>query len=140
MTGFVVLAAASALTLPGYALGQPMDEAHFVVPEGRSRDAWHLRCAGDALAPPGLIVSTAERQAGVQRCWTTETVDGVERPVASPFRHDGALLQEIEFLRGRIVRIIRYRTISGHRETISSLSLPDAAKIDRLSRDERANP
>ena len=140
MIGFVVLAAASALILPGYALGQPIDEARFVVPEGRSRDAWHLRCAGDAIAPAGLMLSTAERQAGVERCWTTETVDGVERPVASPFRHDGAMMQEIEFLRGKIVRITRYRTVSGQRDEISSLSLADAAKIDQLSPGERPQP
>ena len=45
--------------------------------------------------------------AGIRRCWTTETVEGVEQRTAFPRRDAPRAEQEIEFVNDRIVRIKR---------------------------------
>lgn len=131
----VAFLAAVAAALPGYALGQPLQEARAVVPAGKSAATWHLRCAGDAGAPPGLTLSPAERSAGVMRCWTMEIVNGIERRAGNPFPNKRRSTEEIEFLDGRIVRITRVYYSSpadavGRREV---WEVPEAKRIDRLA-------
>lgn len=107
MMSAALLAASGTVTLPGYALGQPLEDARNVVPAGKSRATWYLRCTGDALVPEGLAVSGAEKSAGIRRCWTTERIDGAEQRTAVPRRGALRAAQEIEFVKDRIVRIKR---------------------------------
>lgn len=106
-----------------------------MVPSGKSRDSWHLRCTGDQVVPDGLEVSKAEKSAGIRRCWTTETIGGVEQRMAFPRRDAPRAEQEIEFVNDRIVRIKRTYFFSGSvqvHETITCAT-DEAAAIDRLA-------
>ena len=134
MIGALLLATAASFTLPGYVLGQPLEDARIVVPNGKARDAWHMRCAGEAGAPSGLEISAAEKAAGVRRCWTMETVDGAEQRAAFPRRDAHHSTQEIEFLGGNVVRITKVYYASEADSAGSSFvwSQPEAAQIDRL--------
>lgn len=134
MLSLVLLAAGGTFSLPGYALGQSLADARNVAPIGKSRATWHLRCTGDEQVPDGLEVSSAEKSAGVRRCWTTERIDGVEQRTAFPRRNADRATQEIEFLDDRIVRIRRtyFFAKSDRTEEIITWSTDDAAKIDQL--------
>jgi hypothetical protein len=134
MISVALLAAGGTFTLPGYALGQPLADARNVTPIGKSRASWHLRCTGDAQVPEGLEVTSAEKAAGVRRCWTTERIDGVEQRSAFPRRNADRATQEIEFLNDRIVRIKRtyFFSKSDRAEVTITCSTDEAAKIDQL--------
>src|SRR5690606_4987015 len=120
-------------TLPGYALGQPIEDARNVVPAGQSRESWRLHCAGDPGAPAGLDLSDAERTAGVGRCWTFEVSGGIERRATFPQGNAHHSTQELEFWQGRIVRIteVRYASEADRAGRRVVLSKPEAAEIDR---------
>lgn len=82
-----------------------MADALLVVPVQTTRERWRLRCAGDDKAPPDLMMTGAERDAGVERCWTMEVGQGGEVRAAYPLRGAIRATQELEFLDNRIVRI-----------------------------------
>ncbi|XUU60261.1 hypothetical protein ACRAQ6_11915 [Erythrobacter sp. HA6-11] len=105
MLDVLSLAYSVAITLPGYALGQPMEDALLVVPVQTTRDKWVLRCADDPMAPIGLERTVEERDAGVQRCWTMEKLERGEVRRAYPMKGAYRSTQEIEFLDGKITRI-----------------------------------
>lgn len=138
MIGIVLLAMGGTLPLPGYALGQPLEDARNVVPAGKSRRTWHLRCAGDAVVPEGLEVSNAERAAGIRRCWPTENMEGAEQRTAVPRRNAFRATQELEFVGDRIVRITRvyFFSASDRVGTTITCSTDEASKIDRLQNAE----
>lgn len=91
--------------LANYALNQPIEDARNVVPVGRTRQTWVLRCTGDSVVPSGLTLSTKEQEAGVVRCWPMKTGLIEEVRTAHPIRRARYGEEEIEFLHGRIVRI-----------------------------------
>lgn len=97
----------AALTLPGYVLRQPIEDARRVVPSGKTAGTCHLRCAGDPDAPKELDVTAAEKRAGVKRRWTIEIVNGQEQRTAYPRGPAVRSSQEIEFIHGRIVQITK---------------------------------
>ena len=135
MSSFWLLLALGNVTLPGYALGQPLSDAQLVVPAQSSREKWFLRCAGDTEAPDDLQISAAEKQAGVSRCWTMERIDNHEVRAAYPLRGAERATQEIELLRGRIVRItvVRYHSTDDQHGTKTVRKKPnEAALIDSL--------
>jgi len=123
--------------LPAYALGQPMEDAVLVVPVQSTRERWRLRCAGDPQAPVGLSISDTEQQAGVQRCWTMEIGPNGEARTAYPLRGAIQATKELEFLRGRIVRITTMRFyrdgVPAEQRTISKKPR-EAGLIDALPR------
>ena len=134
MIATLLVTAAGAYTLPGYVLGQPLEDVRIVVPNGKSRETWHLRCAGEAGAPSGLELSQAEKAAGVRRCWTTEVVDGVEQRAAFPRRDSRRSTQEIELLDEKVVRITKVYYVSDTDRSGNRFvwSQPEAERIDRL--------
>jgi hypothetical protein len=142
MISMALLAAWGTLTLPGYALGQPLADARNVVPVGKSRGTWHLRCTGDAYVHEGLAVSSAEKSAGIRRCWTTEPIDGVEQRSAFPRRNAHRATQEIELVNDRIVRIKRayYFSASDRAGETITCSTDEASKIDQLAAAEGHQP
>ncbi|MBU6266535.1 MAG: hypothetical protein KGN34_03275 [Sphingomonadales bacterium] len=132
LTALATAPAAADANLPDYALGQPLAEARQVIPIGHSAADWRLRCAGDRAAPSGLIVTPAERTAGVIRCWPMRVTAEGERRAAHPLRHARVASEELELLHGRIVRItIQREGVAAFLEVHSSR---DAAVIDRLPR------
>lgn len=110
--------------LPAYALGQPLEDARRVVPNGQTRETWILRCTGDPGAPAQLALSAPELAAGRMLCWPMRlTPGGAVRTPSPPRLHDG--IEELELRHGRIVRIFRtWRTANGGRgeETLEERS------------------
>jgi len=127
------------LALPAYVLGQPLEDARRVIPNGQTAETWHLLCAGDPDAPEELQVSPAEKGAGVQRCWPFEIVSGEMRRSAHPRGSAVSSSEEIEFLNGRIVRIkMEYKYEGSVVAQRITRSTPDADILDNLN--ERRSP
>lgn len=97
----MLLLQAPAVVLPGYALGQPVEDARQVRPSGEAGEGWTLICTGDSAAPPELFSVSR----GTTVCWPMKLVNGVWKRIGYPKRGAERVETELHIINGVVERI-----------------------------------
>lgn len=97
----MLLLQASAVVLPGYAIGQPLEDARQVRPQGDANEGWTLICTGDSAAPAAL--SSDSR--GTMICWPMKLINGEWERTGYPKRGAERVETELHIINGVVERI-----------------------------------
>jgi hypothetical protein len=114
MFSLILFLQAPASALPGYALGQPLEEARQVRPPGEAGEGWTLICTGDPAAPAEL----ASDSRGIMVCWPMKRVNREWERVGYPKRGAARVETALHIIKGVVERIETTR-IYPSGETIS---------------------
>lgn len=96
-----ILLQAAMVSLPGYAIGQPLEDARRVRPPGSAGEGWVLVCSGDESAPEQLAV----QEPGAMTCWPMKQQPEGRVRTGYPVRGAERVEMELHLVNGIVERI-----------------------------------